>query len=169
VVILNTNNNQWGEVAGGGMYTDNTTITITATPYDGYSFLRWSDGNTDNPRTLTVTEDITLTAEFVEYRDMTIVFTNSEDNDSEIHSQTITIQVPAAPEIAGFTFLYWQPVAEPITNVITIQAIYEADIPTSAPEEYINPANPAQKLLRNGQVYILQDGKTYTIMGAEIQ
>ena len=101
--------------------------------------------------------------------EMTIVFTNSEDNDSEIHSQTITIQVPAAPEIAGFTFLYWQPVAEPITNVITIQAIYEADISTSAPEEYINPANPAQKLLRNGQVYILQDGKTYTIMGAEIQ
>jgi len=25
------------------------------------------------------------------------------------------------------------------------------------------------KLLRNGQVYILQDGQTYTIMGAEIQ
>jgi hypothetical protein len=56
-------------------------------------------------------------------------------------------------------------VAEPITNEITIQAIYEADGPSSAPEVYVNPANPAQKLLRNGQVYILQDGKTYTITG----
>ena len=290
LVILQANNNQWGEVDGAGLYTQEA--TITATPNEGYTFLRWSDGNTDNPRTIQVTSDTTLTAEFaieggclvtfvdwdgtvlssvsvvsgdaatapadpiregytfigwdkdfsvvadhmtitaqyqinryrvrffdddtllktdsVEYqsaaiapanpyhegytftgwdqafdsitsdldvyamyemgedREMTIVFTNGND-DSEIHSQTITIQVPAAPEIAGFTFLYWQPVAEPITNVITIQAIYEADIPTSAPEEYINPANPAQKLLRNGQVYILQDGQTYTIMGAKIQ
>ena len=291
LVTLQANNNQWGEVTGAGIYTQEA--TITATPNEGYTFLRWSDGNTDNPRTIQVISDTTLTAEFaieggrlvtfvdwdgamlssvsvvpgeaatapadptregytfigwdkdfsavtdhmtvtaqyqinryrvrffdddilletdsVEYqsaaiapanpyhegytfigwdqafdsitsdldvyamyemgedREMTIVFTNTEDNDSEIHSQTITIQVPAAPEIAGFTFLYWQPVAEPITNVITIQAIYEADVPSSAPEEYINPANPAQKLFRNGQVYILQDGKTYTIMGAEIQ
>lgn len=99
--------------------------------------------------------------------DMTIVFTNSEDNDSEIYRQTITIKLPTAPTIAGFTFLYWQPVAEPITNEITIQAIYEADTPTSA-EVYTNPANPTQKLLRNGQVYILQDGKTYTVMGQEL-
>jgi hypothetical protein len=167
LVTLFANNNQWGEVAGGGTYTDNTTITITATPYDGYSFLRWSDGNTDNPRTLTVTEDITLTAEFVEYRDMTIIFTNSEDNDSEIYSQSLTLTIPAAPEIEGFTFLYWQPVAEPLTDVITIQAIYKSDIPT-ANEVYINPANPAQKLLRNGQVYILQDGQTYTIQGHKL-
>ena len=99
--------------------------------------------------------------------DMTIVFTNSEDSDSEIYRETITIKVPTAPTIAGFTFLYWQPVAEPITNEITIQAIYEADTPTSA-EVYVNPANPTQKLLRNGQVYILQDGKTYTITGQKL-
>ena len=169
LVTLFANNNQWGEVTGGGLYSNNTTITITATPYDGYSFLRWSDGNTDNPRTLTVTKDITLTAEFVEYRDMTIIFTNSEDNDSEIYSQSLTLTIPAAPEIEGFTFLGWKATDEFISDVITIQAIYEANAPASAPEVYVNPANPAQKLLRNGQVYILKDEKTYTIMGAQIQ
>ena len=282
-----------GIVTGSGVYQHGATATLTATPNEGYHFVQWSDGNTDNPRTMTIISDITLSAEFainvysvrfldydgtelktdsveyqsaatapadptregytfigwdkdfsnvtdhmtvtaqyqinryqvrfldyngtelqtdsVEYQsaatapstpyrqgytfigwdkdftsitsdldiyaqyemgedyDMTIVFTNSEDNNSEIYSQSLTIKVPAAPEIVGFTFLYWQPVAEPLTDTITIQAIYKADTLTSAPEVYINPANPAQKLLRNGQVYILKDNKTYTIMGAQIQ
>ena len=86
-----------------------------------------------------------------------------------VSSHSVIFKIPAAPEIEGFTFLYWQPVAEPLTDTITIQAIYKADTLTSAPEVYINPANPAQKLIRNGQVYILKDDKTYTIMGAQIQ
>ena len=286
-VTLQANNDQWGEVMGAGLYAQEA--TITATPNDGYTFMRWSDGNTDNPRTIQVTSDTTLTAEFdvdtrrlvtfvdwdgtvlssvkvtpgeaatapadptregytfigwdkdfsavtdhmivtaqyqinryrvrffddktllktdsVEYqsaaiapanpyhegytftgwdqsfdsitsdldvyaqyemgedRDMTIVFTNTEDNNSEILSQSITIKIPAAPEIVGFTFLGWKATDAFISDVITIQAIYEADVPSSAPEVFINPANPAQKLLRNGQVYILQDGQTYTITG----
>jgi hypothetical protein len=100
--------------------------------------------------------------------DVSIVFTNSEDNDSEIYRQTLTIKVPVAPTIEGFTFLKWRVVEGDLTDEITIQAIYEADIPTSAPEVYINPANPSQKLLRNGQVYILQDGQTYTIQGQKL-
>jgi len=52
---------------------------------------------------------------------------------------------------------------------ITIQAVYEANEPTSAPEIYTNPANSAQKLIRNGNVYILTDDKVYTITGQKIQ
>ena len=37
---------------------------IKATAYEGYTFVKWDDGNTANPRTVDVTEDITLTAEF---------------------------------------------------------------------------------------------------------
>ena len=288
-VTLQANNDQWGEVAGAGLYAQEA--TIIATPNEGYTFMRWSDGNTDNPRTIQVTSDTTLTAEFdvdtrclvtfvdwdgtvlssvkvtpgetatapadptregytfigwdkdfsavtdhmtvtaqyqinryrvrffddktllktdsVAYqsaaiapanpyhegytfigwdqafdsitsdldvyaqyemgedRDMTIVFTNGND-DSEVLSQSITIKIPAAPEIAGFTFLGWKATDAFISDVITIQAIYEADVQSSAPEVYINPANPAQKLLRNGQVYILQDGQTYTIQGQQL-
>ena len=39
-------------------------IVISATPHFGYHFTQWSDGNTDNPRTIVLTHDTTLTAEF---------------------------------------------------------------------------------------------------------
>ena len=140
------------------------TLYVPAQSLDDYKAAeQWKEFGTILPIEGESEEEIEL-----QDAEMTIVFTNSEDNDSEIYRQTLTIKVPIAPTIAGFTFLYWQPVAEPITNEITIQAIYEADGPSSAPEVYVNPANPAQKLLRNGQVYILQDGKTYTITGQEL-
>ena len=37
---------------------------IAATANYGYRFAQWSDGNTNNPRTLVLTQDTTLTAEF---------------------------------------------------------------------------------------------------------
>lgn len=42
----------------------NNNATVTATPNSGYLFDHWSDGNSDNPRTLTITQDTSLTAIF---------------------------------------------------------------------------------------------------------
>lgn len=41
-----------------------TVLTIEGTGDTGYDFDEWSDGNTDNPRTITVTGDLTLAASF---------------------------------------------------------------------------------------------------------
>ena len=41
-----------------------TPAIIEATPKKAYKFTQWSDGNTDNPRTLPLTKDTVLTAEF---------------------------------------------------------------------------------------------------------
>ena len=43
---------------------ENPLAIIVALPNAGYSFSRWSDGNTQNPRTLTVTQDTVLIAFF---------------------------------------------------------------------------------------------------------
>ena len=43
---------------------ENETITLFARPFPNYNFKQWSDGNTQNPRQLTVTTDITLIAEY---------------------------------------------------------------------------------------------------------
>ncbi len=43
-----------GTVTGSDMYVPGTTVTITATPERGYKFVKWSDGNTQATRTITV-------------------------------------------------------------------------------------------------------------------
>ncbi len=43
---------------------DSDIATIQATPQAGYRFVAWNDGNTDNPRSITVTQDTTFTATF---------------------------------------------------------------------------------------------------------
>ena len=100
-------------------------------------------------------------------KDLTIIFSDQDNN--ELSAQTVTLRVPVAPQIEGFTFLYWQPVAAPLDDVITIQAVYGSNTPTEAPEVFVNPSNPAQKLIRNGQVYILHEDKMYTISGQVVK
>jgi hypothetical protein len=39
------------------------TIVVEVTPNDGYAFEGWNDGNTDNPRTITMNADVALSAE----------------------------------------------------------------------------------------------------------
>ena len=54
-----------GIVDGAGTYVYNTEATISATANAGYTFSKWSDGSTENPRTIVVTENTKLTAKFV--------------------------------------------------------------------------------------------------------
>ena len=42
-----------------------TTVTIFARPFTGYIFNKWSDGNTSNPRTIIVNDNITIVGEFL--------------------------------------------------------------------------------------------------------
>ena len=63
-ITVMANEPAWGTVTGGGTYYDNETATLTATPNFGYIFSGWDDGNTDSPRTITVTGDATYVAIF---------------------------------------------------------------------------------------------------------
>ena len=50
---------------GSASYTlDGNTAVLTATANEGYEFTAWNDGNTENPRTVTVTSDTVFTAIF---------------------------------------------------------------------------------------------------------
>ena len=65
MLTLNSNNDAYGSVSGGGEYASGTEVELKATPKSGYEFVKWSDGDTNATRTYTTTaEAVTLTAEF---------------------------------------------------------------------------------------------------------
>ena len=65
-----------GTVTGGGEYAEGKTATLEASPKAGYEFVKWSNGSTENPLTLTVSENIELTATFQAQTPITIAEAN---------------------------------------------------------------------------------------------
>ena len=55
---------EWGATAGDTTVTYMSEAEISATPNYGYHFVRWNDGNTSNPRIVTVQGNGTFTATF---------------------------------------------------------------------------------------------------------
>ena len=95
---------------GSASYTmDGNTAVLTATANEGYSFLTWSDGNTENPRTVTITSDTAFMAIFTEaVSTPTITLTV---NDETMGSATYTLDgntaVLTATPNEGYSFLTW--------------------------------------------------------------
>ena len=130
---------------------------------EGYTFLGWDKDFSS------ITADLDVYAQYEEGADKEFEVIFSDQDNNELSAQTVTLRVPVAPEIAGFTFLYWKTIDARVDDVITLQAVYESNTPTAAPEVFVNPSNPAQKLIRNGQVYILHEEKMYTISGQVVK
>ena len=89
---------------------DGQTFVFTATPSDGYYFTQWSDGNTDNPRTINISaSDITLEAQFAQNALITITAGSNgtvggPDNGRYAQGETLTFTaIPAT----GYCFSQW--------------------------------------------------------------
>ena len=85
-----------------------------------------------------------------------------------------TVTLTAIPN-DGYRFVRWSNEVEdnPYTFVIldnvTLSAEFEEVITTSVENTSLSQQSDTHKLLRDGQLLILRDGKTYNIMGAEIK
>ena len=110
-----------GTVAGSGVFKAGEQITLKATANEGYKFIQWSDGNTDNPRVVTVTSDVTYTAEFapiptqhvlvdgiyynfdITKKEATVTYNGSEDH---WYSQSYSgdVVIPATVNYENVTF-----------------------------------------------------------------
>ena len=63
-ITVTSENSEMGSVTGGGTFSVGSLVTITATANSGYTFVKWSDGDTNATRNITVSQNLTLTAEF---------------------------------------------------------------------------------------------------------
>lgn len=107
ITVVSADDNM-GTVTGGGTFNAYTNTTITATPYDGYRFVQWQDGNTEHIRTITVTSNATYTA----YFDVTSGI-NDVDGDISISARGHAIAIDGA---LGGTVRITDILGRPIVN-----------------------------------------------------
>ena len=107
-IVLSTDIEK-GSVSGGGLYEDGEIVRISATPKVGYLFARWSDGNTENPRKITVESELSLTAEFTAVCRLSVLSNDATmgtvKGSGEYAEGTVVI-LSALPN-EGFQFARW--------------------------------------------------------------
>ena len=114
----------------GGTYNEGSKITITATPDGQYLFDKWSDGSTVNPREITVTANLTLSATFVKKTYPLSVTIEGEGTVQEEviiqgstsqteHKAGTTVRLTATPN-EGWVFAGWSGDVESEEKVIEV-------------------------------------------------
>ena len=93
-----------GTVTGAGTYKEGETVTLTATPAEGWRFVKWSDGTTSSTYTLTISGDKTLTAEFARnYYIVRFVVDGTTISEQSLEYEA-KIEMPSVPKKEGYTF-----------------------------------------------------------------
>jgi len=126
-ITVGSSNN--GIVSGGGTYDYGSNVSLTATANNHYYFSRWSDGDTTNPRTITVTDDITCTAIFEgDLHSVSVYETNGGTaSGSGTYHYGSLISLSATPD-AHYHFVAWSDgdTANIRTVVVTGDTTYTA-------------------------------------------
>ena len=135
-VSLNKNNEEMGNVYGEGVYFYQDNISIFAIPNEHYHFVSWSDGSSQNPRTITLIQDTSFTAIFEIDTHGVVVNTNDETLGEVIgggtfdYGSSVSLQATAA---IGYHFSQWNdgnsenPRTVIITQDTNFVAIFEID------------------------------------------
>ncbi len=163
-----------GSVTGTGYYNYGDEAVLTVNTEIGYRFTQWEDGNIDNPRTIIVTQDTSLTAQCKAVNHTITATCNPQQGNvigGEIYADGAQVTLAAIAN-KGYEFTQWSngvtdnPYLFTATEDLTLEAQF---IPTTAVESVHTDGTTPQKVFRDGQVYILRDGKTYTLTGEEVK
>lgn len=93
-----------------------------ATPNYGYHFVQWSDGNTDNPRTITIENDITISAIFAPNKYVIKDGCNAQQGNiikAGEYDYLTECKITANPN-KGYNFVQWTDGETQSTRVFTI-------------------------------------------------
>jgi len=97
-----------------------------------------------------------------------------ETEDSLICVETVdyggNVTPPEAPVHAGYTFTGWSSNAyQYVEGHVTVYAVYEKDTSTGVENTDANADANTAKLIRDGQMLIRHNGKTYTVTGQAVK
>lgn len=131
-LTITSNDDSIGTVSGGGTYEylDEATVTAIATAAH-HHFVQWSDGETDTLRTITVTQDLSLTAIFAIDTHQVATVTNNElygsVDGAGFFPYGSTVTLTPNPE-NGYYFVYWNnsDTANPNTFTVTGDTLLSA-------------------------------------------
>ena len=159
VYTLTTNVVGEGTVEGNeGSYVEGTTATLTATPAAHYDFLNWTYGSetsTDNPLTITVNSDLTVTANFQEHTKYTITASAANNamgyvtgGGTYYAGETVTLKATAK---TGYYFTSWSDsnAENPRTFTATEDLTLQANFAKAYPRVYAYDLN----VVDNGDSY----------------
>ena len=133
-VAVVANDPELGTVTGSGTYSEGDSIQISAIPVSGALFMKWDDGNTDNPRIVVVTGDLEFKAIFSMSATDNYTITVKPDNPaygttygSGTYPAGTTILIGATPN-PGSYFSQWDDgnADNPRTVIVTQDADYVA-------------------------------------------
>ena len=151
-------NTTTGIVEGSGEYAEGTVVILSALPNEGFQFARWNDGNTENPRPVTVMEDTELTAEFETGSHRLSVRSGNEDMGN------VTALLTATPN-TGYQFIHWND--GDISNPRTIAISENIDLIAKFEAKATNTdaiSNDNERISVIGRtLYVENGGKTYRI------
>lgn len=111
-----------GQVIGTGRFEGGSEVTIEALPGTHYYFEMWSDGNTENPRTLVLNENLHLTAVFFEdpkYQVNVEIFGNGSVTGIGTYYGDTEVMLTAVPD-EGWYFKSWNDGSIDPAKVITV-------------------------------------------------
>ncbi len=141
-VTLAVDSSIHGSVTGAGSYNYLNSVTLEATANYGYHFSQWNDGVTDNPRTITLTQDTAFTAQYA-HNLYTLTVTSNDDSlgtvtGGGVYEYLDEVQLAATVVAAHHHFVMWSDgVTESVRTVtvtddLSLTAVFAIDTHTVA-------------------------------------
>ena len=180
-ITVQSANPSMGSATGGGTFQEGTVIQISATANSGYYFIGWDDGNADNPRSITVTQNATYKAQFsttiVQTYSLTVMCNTSEGSviGTGTYAAGSNVTIAAIPN-AGFEFDKWNdgsthnPRQVTVNDNMTFVAFFKGTgIDESGETRYAVYPNPANDNIRLEGIEADSEVRIYNATGALVK
>ena len=165
---------------------EGTHFNLYAYPAEGYKFVSWSDGNTDNPRLIIMPAHNLYLDPIVEVDDSqtpkgAIINASATEGQGSIadftsgwYAEGTELTITAEPA-EGYEFVEWSDGNTANPRYITVENGKNVSITAvfcekgQGIEDIRVEGDQPQKILHEGQIYIFRGGKIYTVQGAQMK